>query len=62
MDHVSRWLCDVHMNLVLLSDEDWIDSDHVVLRDHRADHLRNLLKLQVGLSVLFLASVIIRNF
>ena len=48
MDHVSRGLCDVHMNLVLLSDEDWIDSDHVVLRDHRADHLRNLLKLQVG--------------
>jgi len=36
------------MNLVLLSDKDWIDSDRVVLRDHRADHLRHLLKLQVG--------------
>lgn len=44
----SLGLCDVQMNLVLLRDDDWLDSDRVVLRDHRAEHLRTLLKLQVG--------------
>jgi 16S rRNA (uracil1498-N3)-methyltransferase len=39
------------MNLVLLRDEDWIDHDVVLLRDHRADHLRDLLKVAVGDSV-----------
>lgn len=39
------------MNLVLLSDEDWLDHNLVVLRDHRADHLRQLLKVEVGDSV-----------
>lgn len=36
------------MNLLLLNDADWIACDSVVLRDHRADHVRSLLKLQVG--------------
>ena len=39
------------MNLVLLRDEDWLDHNLVVLRDHRADHLRQLLKVEVGDSV-----------
>jgi RsmE family RNA methyltransferase len=48
MDQALLGLGDVQMNLVLLRDEDWIDLDRVVLRDHRADHLRSLLKLQLG--------------
>lgn len=39
------------MNLVLLRDEDWLDHNLVVLHDHRADHLRQLLKVEVGDSV-----------
>jgi 16S rRNA (uracil1498-N3)-methyltransferase len=36
------------MNLVLLRQGDWIDGDVVVLRDHRAVHIRKVLKAQVG--------------
>ena len=36
------------MNLVLLHDHDWISSDRVRLQDHRAEHLRGLLKVQLG--------------
>ena len=36
------------MNIVLLTQPDWISGDVVVLRDHRAVHIRKVLKAQVG--------------
>jgi 16S rRNA (uracil1498-N3)-methyltransferase len=36
------------MNLVLLRPTDWVAADCVVLRDHRAAHIRAVLKAQVG--------------
>lgn len=36
------------MNLVLLRQGDWIDADRVLLRDHRAGHIRAVLKARVG--------------
>lgn len=36
------------MNLILLHDHDWISGDLVLLKDHRADHLRHLLNVQLG--------------
>ena len=36
------------MNIVLLDQPDWISGDVVVLRDHRAVHIRKVLKAQVG--------------
>lgn len=36
------------MNLVLLRDHDWLSTDLVLLQDHRADHLRHLLNVQLG--------------
>ncbi len=36
------------MNLVLLYESDWIAEDLVLLRDHRAEHLRTLLNVVVG--------------
>jgi 16S rRNA (uracil1498-N3)-methyltransferase len=35
------------MNLVLFDGDD-VASDHVILRDHRAQHIRKILKLEVG--------------
>ena len=36
------------MNLVLLRREDWIDGNVAVVRDHRAAHIRSVLKAVVG--------------
>jgi RsmE family RNA methyltransferase len=36
------------MNIVLLNQPDWISGDVVVLQDHRAMHIRKVLKAQVG--------------
>jgi RsmE family RNA methyltransferase len=36
------------MNLVLLRPDDWCDASSVLLRDHRADHIRGVLKANVG--------------
>ena len=36
------------MNIVLLNQPDWTSGDVVVLRDHRAVHIRKVLKAQVG--------------
>jgi 16S rRNA (uracil1498-N3)-methyltransferase len=36
------------MNLVILYESDWIADDLVLLRDHRAEHLRTLLNVVVG--------------
>lgn len=36
------------MNLVLLRPHDWIEADQVFLRDHRAAHLREVLKVAEG--------------
>ena len=36
------------MNLVLLHPHDWTAEDHVVLRDHRAIHLRTVLNVAIG--------------
>lgn len=36
------------MNIILLEKTDWSDNDHVVLRDHRLNHLRAVLKAETG--------------
>lgn len=36
------------MNIVLLHPEDWIADDVAVVRDHRAAHMREVLRAQVG--------------
>ena len=36
------------MNIILLEKTDWSDNDHVVLRDHRLNHLRAVLKAEKG--------------
>jgi RsmE family RNA methyltransferase len=36
------------MNLVLLRPDDWVTEGVVLLRDHRAEHVRALLKAEVG--------------
>lgn len=36
------------MNVVLLRSNDWIDQHHVRLQDHRADHIRAVLRAGVG--------------
>ena len=36
------------MNIILLRQDDWIDGDRVLLRDHRASHIRDILKSEVG--------------
>ena len=37
------------MNLILLHEEDdWIDQHQVLLRDHRADHIRQVLRANQG--------------
>ena len=36
------------MNLVLLRPDDWVAAGVVELRDHRAEHVRSLLKAEVG--------------
>lgn len=36
------------MNIILLERKDWVDHDCVLLRDHRADHLRAVLKAKPG--------------
>lgn len=36
------------MNIILLEKTDWSDNDHVVLRDHRLNHLRAVLKAKTG--------------
>ncbi|MFM7652257.1 MAG: 16S rRNA (uracil(1498)-N(3))-methyltransferase [Vulcanococcus sp.] len=36
------------MNIILLRGDDWVDGDCVVLRDHRAVHLREVLKPELG--------------
>jgi RsmE family RNA methyltransferase len=36
------------MNIVLLREPDWIDAQVAVVHDHRATHIRNVLKAQVG--------------
>lgn len=36
------------MNLILLRSGDWLDSSRVCLRDHRADHIRQVLRSTVG--------------
>ena len=36
------------MNIILLEHADWLDSDHVVLKDHRYIHLRDILKAAIG--------------
>lgn len=36
------------MNLILLTAEDWLDSSRICLRDHRADHIRQVLRSSVG--------------
>lgn len=36
------------MNLILLKPDDWLDSSRVCLRDHRADHIRQVLRSTVG--------------
>ena len=39
------------MNIILLEKTDWSDNDHVVLRDHRLNHLRAVLKAETGATV-----------
>jgi RsmE family RNA methyltransferase len=36
------------MNLIILTDQDALDGDRYQLSDHRADHIRQILKLGVG--------------
>lgn len=36
------------MNIILLNQADWIDEQTVVLRDRRAEHIRTVLKSQIG--------------
>ena len=36
------------MNIILLEKTDWLDSDRVVLRDHRFTHLRKVLNAETG--------------
>jgi RsmE family RNA methyltransferase len=36
------------MNIILLSQEDWIDASVALVRDRRADHIRQVLKSAVG--------------
>jgi len=36
------------MNIILLKSDDWIAADVVVLRDHRASHIRDVLRSAVG--------------
>jgi len=44
----QRFDSDLAMNIILLRKDDWID-DHVALvRDHRAEHIRSVLKADVG--------------
>lgn len=39
------------MNIILLSENDWIDEQVALLRDHRADHIRSVLNATVGDSI-----------
>ena len=36
------------MNLILLLNDDWIDTNHVMIKDHRMVHIRQVLRSKVG--------------
>jgi len=36
------------MNIILLRKDDWINDDVALVRDHRAEHIRSVLKADVG--------------
>lgn len=36
------------MNIIILTDSDWIDDNKYLVSGHRADHIRTILKLQKG--------------
>lgn len=36
------------MNIILLNPEDWLDQQHVLLRDRRAKHIRTVLNAELG--------------
>ena len=36
------------MNVILLAPEDWLDENTVCLDDHRHEHIRSVLKAEIG--------------